>query len=120
MELARRDQKALAAMTAEHFPRGQPEKLMQVIQELRTLEQDIDFQAAMSHNIHAVGQQTRSDMTANFVRPGVIALGLCRKCHDYVFRLAAANFAYGSTPYHSWLHLFQQSLVSNLYDFKGY
>ena len=118
MELARRDQKTLAAMTAENFPRGQPEKLMQIVEELRTLEQDIDFQAAMSHNIHALRQQTRSDMTANYVRQGVAALGVCCKCHECVFRLAAANFAYGSTPYHSWLHLFQQSLVSNLYDFE--
>lgn len=54
------DQQAIFLISSDHYPHAQPDKLMQIIQELQAVEQGVEFQAAMSSNIHALGQQTRS------------------------------------------------------------
>lgn len=51
-------------ITSDQFPHAQPGKLMHIIHELRAIEQDIEFQAAMSSNIHTLSQQTRSELMA--------------------------------------------------------
>ena len=73
---------AVTSLNTEQFPYAQPDILMSIIQELHNAEQDIEFQAAMGSNIHALEEQTRSASLCDCFQP-VKTLSNCYFKHPF-------------------------------------
>ncbi|KAL3151958.1 hypothetical protein ABBQ32_001083 [Trebouxia sp. C0010 RCD-2024] len=77
-------EEAVAALHSNNWPLAQPEMLKQVIQQLHVTQQDMTFHAEMSVGIQVAARTSR---------------------------WSADNFAYGSTPFHGWLSMFEHPAV---------
>ncbi|DBA82014.1 TPA: hypothetical protein ACH3X1_007713 [Trebouxia sp. C0004] len=83
-QLLEDEAKAVSSLTKDKFPEAKPAILMQLLQKLHSLQEDVMFQADMTHCIQAAASHSRWTLD---------------------------NFAYGSTSFQGWLRIFQHPLV---------
>lgn len=82
--LMQAEEEAVAALHSDKWPLAQPELLKQVLQQLHVVQQDMTFHAEMNVGIQVAARTSRWSVD---------------------------NFAYGSTPYHGWLSIFEHPAV---------
>ena len=58
-QLLEDEAKAVCGLTKDNFPEAKPATLMQLLQELHSLQEDVVFQADMTHCIQAAAGQSR-------------------------------------------------------------
>lgn len=58
-QLLEDEAKAVCGLTKDRFPKAKPAILMQLLQQLHSLQEDVVFQADMSHCMQAAASQSR-------------------------------------------------------------